>query len=76
MKTTSFGKIEWRLDGEEKDHVAKQLGIGNATFHLSNQISNEYLLLPGYRLPEGIHSFSSIGESQKFIAPYRPQRIR
>ncbi|MFB8735166.1 hypothetical protein ACEQPO_19060 [Bacillus sp. SL00103] len=76
MKTTSFGKIEWELDGEEKDHVAKRLGIGNAAFHLSNQISTEYLLLPGYRLPEGIHSFSSIGELQKFIAPYRYAAIR
>lgn len=74
MKTTSFGKIEWQLDEEEKDNVAKQLGIGNAAFHLSNHISTEYLLLPGYRLPEGIHSFSSIGELQKFIAPYRLQQ--
>ncbi|MGM0725952.1 MAG: M14 family metallopeptidase [Bacillota bacterium] len=74
MKTTSFGKIEWQLDEAGKDNVAKQLGIGNAAFHLSNQTSTDHLLLPGYRLPEGIHSFSSIGELQKFIAPYRLQQ--
>ncbi|WP_426052708.1 M14 family metallopeptidase [Bacillus sp. DC4300-2b2] len=74
MKTTSFGKIEWQLDEAERDAVAKQLGIGKAAFHLSNQTSTDDLLLPGYRLPEGVHVFDSIGDVQRFIAPYRLQQ--
>ncbi|MCM3137056.1 M14 family metallopeptidase [Bacillus safensis] len=74
MKTTSFGKIEWQLDEAERDAVAKQLGIGKAAFHLSNQTSTDDLLLPGYKLPEGVHVFDSIGDVQKFIAPYRLQQ--
>ncbi len=54
--------------------MAKQLGIGKAAFRLSNQSSTDHLLLPGYRLPEGIHSFQSIGDVQSFIAPYRLQQ--
>lgn len=74
MKTTSFGKIEWKLNETGKDDVAKQLGIGKAAFHLSNQSSTDELLLPGYRLPEGVHVFDSIGDVQRFIAPYRLQQ--
>lgn len=74
MKTTSFGKIEWRLDDTKMDELAKQLGIGKTAFHLSNQISNDHLLLPGYRLPEGTHVFHSIGDMQAFIVPYRLQQ--
>ncbi|MCY7545142.1 hypothetical protein MH135_20215, partial [Bacillus safensis] len=74
MKTTSFGKIEWQLDEAGRDAVAKQLGIGKAAFHLSNQSSTDNLLLPGYRLPEGVHVFDSIGDVQRFIAPYRLQQ--
>ncbi|MBG9821992.1 MULTISPECIES: M14 family metallopeptidase [Bacillus] len=74
MKTTSFGKIEWQLDEAGRDAVAKQLGIGKAAFHLSNQTSTDNLLLPGYRLPEGVHVFNSIGDVQRFIAPYRLQQ--
>ncbi|MFP3840964.1 M14 family metallocarboxypeptidase [Bacillus safensis] len=74
MKTTSFGKIEWQLDEAERDAVAKQLGIGKAAFHLSNQTNTDDLLLPGYRLPEGVHVFDSIGDVQRFIAPYRLQK--
>lgn len=32
MKTTSFGKIEWRLDEAGRDAVAKRLGIGKVCF--------------------------------------------
>nr|WGD96684.1 hypothetical protein P5627_11380 [Bacillus safensis] len=74
MKTTSFGKIEWQLNETGKDDVAKQLGIGKAAFHLSNQSGTNELLLPGYRLPEGVHVFDSIGDVQRFIAPYRLQQ--
>ncbi|OYN65275.1 M14 family zinc carboxypeptidase [Bacillus safensis] len=74
MKTTSFGKIEWQLHETGKDDVAKQLGIGKAAFHLSNQSITDELLLPGYRLPEGVHVFDSIGDVQRFIAPYRLQQ--
>ncbi|UYO34453.1 hypothetical protein NF868_10075 [Bacillus zhangzhouensis] len=74
MKTTSFGKIEWQHSEAGRDAVAKQLGIGKAAFHLSNQTSTDYLLLPGYRLPEGVHVFDSIGDMQRFIAPYRLQQ--
>lgn len=74
MKTTSFGKIEWQLDVAGRDAVAKQLGIGKAAFHLSNHTSTDNLLLPGYRLPEGVHVFNSIGDVQRFIAPYRLQQ--
>ncbi|WP_353855242.1 M14 family metallocarboxypeptidase [Bacillus sp. Bos-x628] len=73
MKTTSFGKIEWLLDAD-MDDLAKQLGIGKTAFHLSNQTSTNYLLLPGYRLPEGIHPIQSVYDLQAFITPYRLQQ--
>ena len=70
----SFGTIEWHLDEARKEDVAKQLGIGKEAFRLSNQSNTEHLLLPGYRLPEGTHSFQSVGDVQSFIAPYRLQQ--
>lgn len=74
MKTTSFGTIEWQLNETGKEGVAKQLGIGKEAFQLSNQTRTDHFLLPGYRLPEGTHSFHSIGDVQGFIAPYRLQQ--
>ncbi|PCK20818.1 hypothetical protein CEY02_11285 [Bacillus pumilus] len=74
MKTTSFGKIEWRLKDAKLDDMAKRLGIGKAAFHLSNQTSTNLLLLPGYRLPEGTHAFHSISDMKGFIAPHRLQQ--
>ncbi|MCL4099818.1 Gamma-D-glutamyl-L-diamino acid endopeptidase 1 [Bacillus altitudinis] len=70
----SFGTIEWHLDEARKEDVAKQLGIGKEAFRLSNQSNTDHLLLPGYRLPEGTHSFQSVGDVQSFIAPYRLQQ--
>ncbi|MFS0655319.1 M14 family metallocarboxypeptidase [Bacillus sp. 179-C3.3 HS] len=75
MEKTSFGKIEWRHDDVHSGELAKHLGIGKTAFTLSNQAaSTDHVQLPGYRLPEGIHSFESIPELQAFIAPYRLQQ--
>ncbi|MGE6629318.1 M14 family metallopeptidase [Bacillus sp. NPDC077027] len=66
----TFVQIE-SIENREKQCLAHRLGIGELAFRLANPSIEENLYLPGYALPEGVHTFQSVKEMKAFIEPFR-----